>query len=192
MTAAAFSSAPSSSSPQPLRVPTGSPPQIFSPFQSQQQQQQLHSAQQPAVMELSAQSGPPSLHQHLDIMGGGSCLTCNKRMEVASFVHGTCMSIRDQGVHFTRFLIGAFLYPRRVTSSDEACECTHCAGPEAPVVNPGPARLVSIGNRLQLDLDPQGHPRHHLHPRCGALCACAPLRALCHGHHEQHGNCFQS
>ncbi len=75
MTAAAFSSAPSSSSPQPLRIPTDNPSQIFSPFQSQQQQQQLPSAQQPAMMELSAHSGPPSLHQHLDIMGECVC-TC--------------------------------------------------------------------------------------------------------------------
>ena len=80
MTAAAFSSAPSSSSPQPLRIPTDHPSQIYSPFQSQQQQHQhqLPTAQQPAMMELSAHSGPPSLHQHLDIMGECSCPILDK------------------------------------------------------------------------------------------------------------------
>lgn len=79
MTVGAFSSAPSSSSPQPIRHPSGSPPAIFSPFQSQQQQQlQVPSAQQAAMMELSGHSGPPSMHQHPDKFGKSSWLTSNE------------------------------------------------------------------------------------------------------------------
>lgn len=66
--AAAFSSAPSASSPQPTRNAAGSPPQMFSPFQSQHQQQ-LPQLQQPGMMEMSGNVAPPSLHQHPDHLG---------------------------------------------------------------------------------------------------------------------------
>ena len=166
MTAAAFSSAPSSSSPQPTGNPTGSAQQIFSPFQSQQQQQLLHSAQQPAMMELSGHPGPPSLHHHLEIMGECLCL----KTSCMVFTYSICMHCRKLICTFIGRCCLLPLYHCWSSRSDrrpkQACECHHAAGPEAPVVNPGPARLVSIGNRLQLDLEPQGHARHHLHPRC--------------------------
>ena len=93
MTAAAFSSAPSSSSPQPSRNPTGGPPHLFSPFQSQQQQQLLPSAQQPAMMELSGHSVPPSLHHHhnLEILGGRPCLNSDRLHPACQHCRQLCM-----------------------------------------------------------------------------------------------------
>ena len=105
MTAAAFSSAPNSSSPQPTGFPTETAQPIFSPFQSQQQQQlQLHSAQQPAMMELSGHSGPPSLHHHLEIMGeclhlatncmvftGSAASACAAQIGTAPSSQGYCL-----------------------------------------------------------------------------------------------------
>ena len=65
----AFNSAPHPSSPQPARDPIGHTSQIFSPFQSQQQQQAPSHLQQPGVMELSGHSGPPPVLQHPDNLG---------------------------------------------------------------------------------------------------------------------------
>ena len=64
-----FNSAPHSSSPQPARDPIEHPSQIFSPFQSQQQQQAPPHLQQPGMMELSGHSGPPPVLQHPDNLG---------------------------------------------------------------------------------------------------------------------------
>ena len=64
--ASALSPTPSTSSQPPMKA--GLPPQLFSPFQSQHQQQMVQ-LPHPGMMELSRLSGPPPMHQHPDHMG---------------------------------------------------------------------------------------------------------------------------
>lgn len=73
MAASAFSPTPSTSSQPPMKA--GLPPQMFSPFQSQHQQQ-LVQLPHPGMMELSRLSGPPPMHQHPDHMGEPILILC--------------------------------------------------------------------------------------------------------------------
>ena len=71
--ASAFSPTPSTSSQPPMKA--GAPPQLFSPFQAQHQQQMVQ-LPHPGMMELSRLSGPPPMHQHPDHMGEPTLILC--------------------------------------------------------------------------------------------------------------------
>ena len=71
--ASALSPTPSTSSQPPMKAAL--PPQLFSPFQSQHQQQMVQ-LPHPGMMELSRLSGPPPMHQHPDHMGEPICSLC--------------------------------------------------------------------------------------------------------------------
>ena len=73
MAASALSPTPSTSSQPPMKAAL--PPQLFSPFQSQHQQQMVQ-LPHPGMMELSRLSGPPPMHQHPDHMGEPMLLLC--------------------------------------------------------------------------------------------------------------------
>ena len=157
MTASALSPTPSTSSQPPMKA--GLPPQLFSPFQSQHQQQMVQ-LPHPGMMELSRLSGPPLMHQHPDHMGEPIMSLCTHR--------GVSM------VWLPLLLLPCCPYACFVSqiNTETAPEAGHAvpAGAEVPVAK-GPARLVSIGNRLQLDLDPASQSRH-FHARChGCLLA---------------------
>ena len=152
MAASAFSPTPSTSSQPPMKADLH--PQMFSPFQSQHQQQ-MGQLPHPGMMELSRLSGPPPAHQHLDHMGEQLLSLCTHQ--------GTSLWSDSLWGYYHVALSPASSVKINTGTAPEAGRAVP-AGAEPPV-NKGPARLVSIGNRLQLDLDPAHHSRH-FHARC--------------------------
>ena len=84
MTASAFSPARSTSSQPPMKA--GLPPQMFSPFQSQHQQQ-MGQLPHPSMMELSGCPGPPLLHQHPGPLGEPILSHCTHQGSPSSLPH---------------------------------------------------------------------------------------------------------